>query len=127
MRLRNNYTWIKHYDFILIDLVTLMLSFVISYYLKFNSLNLFQRSDWKSLFIIVCFINLLISFYLNTYSGTLRRRYYEQIIREIPLLFYQVIAVCILFYNKIARYRLYLYLRLRAASDFFLRLTLGFS
>lgn len=98
MKLRNNYTWIKHYDFILIDLVTLMLSFVLSYYLKFNSLNLFQQSDWKSLFIIVCFINLLISFYLNIYSGTLRRRYYEQIIREIPLLFYQVIAVCILFY-----------------------------
>lgn len=98
MRLKNNYTWLKHADFILIDLICLMVSFTIAYYLKFNTFKVFHGDEWGSLFIIICAVNLIITFFLNPYSGALRRRYYEQFIRELPLLFYQVVTICILFY-----------------------------
>ena len=98
MHLKNNNTWLKHADFILIDLICLMGSFILSYYLKFDDFNLFKTDEWGALFIIVCTVNLIITFYTNPYSGTLRRRYYEQFVKEIPLLFYQVVIICIMFY-----------------------------
>jgi len=98
MHLKNNYSWIKHFDFILIDLICLIVSFVFAYYLKFGNVNIFANETWKSLFIIVCFVNLIVTFYLNPYSGIVRRRYYEQFIREIPVSLYQVVIICIMFY-----------------------------
>lgn len=98
MHLKNNNTWLKHADFILIDLLSLMGSFILAYYLKFNNLNIFKIDAWGALFIIVCAVNLITTFYTNPYSGTLRRRYYEQFIKEIPLLFYQIVTICIMFY-----------------------------
>lgn len=98
MHLKNNYTWLKHVDFIIIDLFCLIISFIIAYYLKFNNFEVFNIEEWKSLFIIACAVNIIITFYLNPYSGIIRRRYYEQFVREIPLLIYQVVTICILFY-----------------------------
>ena len=98
MHLKNNNTWLKHVDFIIIDLICLMISFVVAYYLKFGDFRLFNTDSWSSLFVIVSTVNLIVTFYTNPYSGILRRRYYEQIIKEIPLLLYQVVAVCVMFY-----------------------------
>lgn len=98
MHLKNNNTWLKHADFIIIDLICLIISFITAYYLKFDEINLFEKESWGALFFIVCFVNLIVVFYTNPYSGTLRRRYYEQIIKEIPLVFYQIIVICIMFY-----------------------------
>ncbi len=98
MHVRERYTWVKHLDFILIDLICLMISFVVAYYLKFENFLMFQEREWLSLYIIVCAINLILTLYINPYSGMIRRRYYEQFLREIPLLIYQVVIICIIFY-----------------------------
>ena len=98
MHIKEKYSWIKHLDFIIIDLLCLMFSFVVAYYLKFDDFSLFQETEWLSLFVIVCAINLVITLYLNPYSGIIRRRYYEQFLREIPILIYQVVIICIIFY-----------------------------
>ena len=98
MHMRERYSWIKHIDFMLIDVIWLMISFVVAYYLKFENFLMFEEQEWLSLFIIVCAINLLVTLYMNPYSGIIRRRYYEQFLREIPLLIYQVVIICIMFY-----------------------------
>lgn len=98
MHMRERYSWIKHLDFMLIDVIWLMISFVVAYYLKFENFLMFEEQEWLSLFIIVCAINLLVTLYMNPYSGIIRRRYYEQFLREIPLLIYQVVIICIMFY-----------------------------
>ena len=98
MHMRERYTWVKHLDFILIDLLCLMISFVVAYYLKFENFLMFEEQEWLSLFFIVCSINLILTLYINPYSGLIRRRYYEQFLREIPLLIYQVVIICIIFY-----------------------------
>ena len=98
MHLKEKYTWMKHIDFILIDLFCLIASFFVAYYLKFESWNFYDEPEWSSLFVIVCFVNLIITLYLDPYSGAIRRRYYEQFLREIPILIYQVVIICIIFY-----------------------------
>ena len=100
MHVRERYTWVKHIDFILIDLMCLMISFVVAYYLKFENFLMFEEQEWLSLFFIVCSINLILTLYINPYSGIIRRRYYEQFLREIPLLIYQVVIICIIFYDR---------------------------
>ena len=98
MRLRDKYTWIKHLDFILIDLACLIIAFFISYYLKFSRLDVFADTEWKTLFLLICFVNLLFMFLQSTYSGILRRSYFQQFNREINLFFSQVATICIIFY-----------------------------
>ena len=98
MHIKEKYTWIKHVDFIIIDLLCLIVSFILAYYLKFGNFELFSESNWSALFVIVCAVNLILTFYINPYSGIIRRRYYEQFLREIPFLAYQVVTLCIIFY-----------------------------
>jgi len=58
----------------------------------------FEDTEWSSLLVIICLINIVCMFLQSTYSGILKRRYYKQIKREISLLASQVATICILFY-----------------------------
>lgn len=98
MSLKEKYKWLKHLDFILIDLFCLIVSFYQAYYLKFNTFNALKKQEWSTLFIMLCFINLIVMFCINPYSGILRRRYYLQFRKECALFIYQVAAVCFVFY-----------------------------
>ena len=94
MKLKEQYTWMKHWDFILTD----MLCLAFSYYLKFDAINFFDKYEWVCLFIVVLCNNFSITILESTYSGILRRRYYQQISREIVLLISQVAMLCTAFY-----------------------------
>ena len=98
MRLKETYTWMKHWDFILIDLICLMIAFITSYYLKFGDISFFLDLKWRSLFIIICCMNLAIMIFQSTYSGILKRRYYQQFRREILLFVTQIATICTAFY-----------------------------
>lgn len=98
MELKEKYKWMKHIDFILIDLFCLIFSFILAYYLKFDNWNFFDDPKWSSLFVVICLMNLIIMFFTNPYSGILKRRYYLQSRREITLFAYQVLSICFLFY-----------------------------
>ena len=98
MKLKEQYTWMKHWDFILIDMLCLAFSFVLAYYLKFDEINIFETIEWGSLFIIICCMNFSIMVFESTYSGILKRRYYQQFRREIALIVSQVSIICMIFY-----------------------------
>ena len=98
MRLKDKYTWLKHWDFILIDLVCLLIAFLIAYYLKFGSINFLVDPQWGALLIIIICSNLFFLILQSTYSGILRRRYYQQFEREVSLYFSQIATICVVFY-----------------------------
>lgn len=98
MELKEKYKWMKHIDFIIIDLFCLIFSFILAYYLKFDKFYFLDEQDWSSLFIVICLMNLIVMFFTNPYSGILRRRYYLQFRREITLFAYQVLVICFMFY-----------------------------
>ena len=98
MCLKDKYTWLKHWDFILIDIFCLVLSFFIAYYLKFNSLNILADSGWVKLLLIIVFANFFLMLVQSTYSGVLKRRYYQQIPRELRLYVSQIAIICMIFY-----------------------------
>ena len=98
MQLKDKYTWMKHIDFILIDLISLVIAFVLAYYNRFSKLDMFQDQEWSSLFVIICSINLIVSFCLSPYSGVLKRRYYQQFHKEVLLFIYQIFITFAIFY-----------------------------
>lgn len=98
MHVQNKYSWIKHIDFIGLNLLALIVAFVISFYLKFNSLSMMFESTWESLLAILCLINIVITLVLNPYSGILRRPYYVDAVKLFLLTVYSFIVVAILFY-----------------------------
>jgi len=98
MHVQNKYSWIKHVDFIALNLIALIVSFVVSFYFKFNSLSLMFTSTWEGLLAILCLINIIITLALNPYSGILRRPYYVDAIKLFLLTLYSFVVVAIFFY-----------------------------
>jgi len=98
MHVQNKYSWIKHVDFIAINLFSLILSFVVSFYIKFDGLSLLFTPTWEGLLLILCLINIVVTLVVNPYSGILRRPYYMDAIKLFLLTVYSFVIVAIFFY-----------------------------
>ena len=98
MRLKEKSIRMKYYNFVVIDLICLIISFFVSYYLKFETINALKKQEWQVLFIMICFVNLLVMFFVNPYRGIFKRRYYLQFRKELALFIYQIATVCLIFY-----------------------------
>lgn len=98
MHVQNKYSWIKHIDFMAINLFSLIASFAISFYLRFSDWSLFFTSTWQSLLLILCLINIVMTLVLNPYSGILRRPYYVDAIKLFLLTLYSFVIIAIFFY-----------------------------
>ena len=88
----------RHLDFALIDVFALVVSFALSYLIKFRDLGFINNGSWMALFYIAALVNLVICLVSNPYSGIFRRPYYEEIVRALLLTFYNLLAVGIIFY-----------------------------
>ena len=96
MHLKGKYSWLKHLDFTLIDLLSLAGAFCLSYYLKFDDLVL--NSEWKSILLILILIQLVINLLMNPYSGIFRRRFYDEIVRGVQMALYNLVITSLMIY-----------------------------
>lgn len=88
----------KHFDFVFVDLLALSIAFVVSYWLKFDSLDFVDSATWKGLFALLLFTDLAITLLTNPYSGIFRRRYWEDIGVQLVLALESFLAICVIFY-----------------------------
>lgn len=98
MQIKSKYSWMKHVDFMVVDLIALFLSYLISYYLKFDNLNFAQNDEWTRYLFIVLILSIVINFFVNPYSGILKRSYYMEIIRAFQLAVYNLLLASAIFY-----------------------------
>ena len=96
MQIKGKYSWVKHLDFMLIDLGALLLSFLFSYFFKFKILVM--DTGWKRFIVIISLINVVIDLLVNPYSGIFRRRYYQEIGRGFLIVVGNAISVTLIFY-----------------------------
>lgn len=71
---------LKHIDFALIDLFSIIASFLISYYIKHKTFDNFKDNKYIQFTIIIVIINIIIVFFQNINSGILKRGYYDELI-----------------------------------------------
>ena len=98
MQIKSKYSWVKHLDFMVIDLITLFLCFVLSYWMKFGNLAFRANEEWVRYLFIVLVLNVVITLFVNPYSGILRRPFYMEIIRAFQLAIYNLLFAALVFY-----------------------------
>ena len=98
MQIKSKYSWAKHMDFMFVDLVALFISFLISYFLKFDRWDFYSNDEWTRYLFIVLILSIVINFFVNPYSGILRRSYYMEIIRAFQLAIYNLLIASLIFY-----------------------------
>lgn len=98
MHVQNKYSWIKHVDFIALNLLSLIISFLLALLVRFGSISPILNSSWQAVLVVLCLINIAITLAINPYSGILRRPYYEDAIKLFLLILYSFVFVAIFFY-----------------------------
>ena len=98
MHIKGKYSWLKHLDFMAIDVLILIFSFAVSYSLKFGTVVWWKQDSWSILLIFICLLDVVITFLANPYSGTLRRSFNEDAIRGFLLTVYNLASACFIFY-----------------------------
>lgn len=98
MHTKNKYSWLGHLDFMAVDLLAMMISFVCAYFIKFRDLSFISSPDWLRLILLFSGFNIVIALVKNPYSGILKRSYYMEVIKAMQLTFYNLIAVALVLY-----------------------------
>ena len=98
MHVQNKYSWIKHVDFIALNLFALVISFLLALWVRFGSISPITNSSWQAVLVVLCLINIAITLAINPYSGILRRPYYEDAVKLFLLTLYSFVLVAIFFY-----------------------------
>lgn len=70
--------WLKHWDFILVDLLCLNITFLFAYWIRLGVGNMYAVPGYRMLIFIVMILHFCIMFFTNCYSGILRRGYFDE-------------------------------------------------
>ncbi|HCT90571.1 MAG TPA: sugar transferase [Lachnospiraceae bacterium] len=76
---RNIRSWLKHLDFILLDLISIALSFAIAYIIRNGNRGLLEDASYRSFFLVFVGFHILIAFFFRSYSNVIRRGYLEEV------------------------------------------------
>ena len=77
---RQSKGWLKHIDFIILDVVCLQLSFVIAYFIRNGIENLYDVQIYRNMAVIIALIDIIILVFYETFKGILRRGLYREFV-----------------------------------------------
>ena len=75
---RKSSGWVKHYDFILLDIICLHLSFTLSYMLRHGLQNPYGEQLYRNMAIFITIADIAVFFLFGTLSGVLKRGFYKE-------------------------------------------------
>ena len=90
---RKNNNWLKHVDFLVLDLVCLLISFAVAYVIRHGLANPFAAALYRSTVIAWIVLDSIVLFGLNTLKNVLKRGY----LRELFVTVKQGIVLMLLF------------------------------
>ncbi len=71
---RDKQSWLKHFDFTLLDVLCTQLAYIIVYCLKFRTHSLPYSNDWyERLAVVMVLVEILVAFFTEAYKDVLRR------------------------------------------------------
>lgn len=98
MQYKGKYSWMKHLDFLCVDLLALFISFILSYWMKFGNVGFSTKDSWRRLLLIISLLNIIVSLFTNPYSGIFRRSYYQEIKISLRMAVINLTVTSVLFY-----------------------------
>lgn len=92
--------WLKHFDFVAIDLICLQIAFVLSYVL-YNGGNPYVSQLYRKMAVMLMLIDFVVIFFQETYKNVLKRGYYKEFAKAIKqAVLIMLFAVLVLFASK---------------------------
>lgn len=91
-------SWLKHLDFIVLDILALIISYSIAYRLRFGELDFFIWEEWKNFTVIICLLDFVVILFTGNFSGVLRRHGSEELVSTLLNAVYNFILCCIILY-----------------------------
>ena len=84
-------SWLKHWDFILLDFIFLQAAYVLAYLLRNGTLNPYADELYRNIAVIICMADICAVFFLEGYRGIMRRGYFQ----ELKAVLEHVLTICI--------------------------------
>ncbi len=70
--------WMKHFDFLVIDLICLQLSYFIAYCFRNGFHDFYEKSTYRSMSIIFLLVDIILIAYFELFKDVLKRGYYKE-------------------------------------------------
>lgn len=91
--------WMKHLDFIVLDMVCLQIAFILAYLLRWGKLDFYQADVYRHIGVVIEFAELFGVMFFETLHGVLKRGYYEEFLamaRQDIIIGVMTVAFCFL-------------------------------
>lgn len=72
--------WLKHADFMLLDMLSLQIAFILSYVLRHGMANPYASRLYRNMALFLMIADILVIFFYETFHGVLKRGYYKEFI-----------------------------------------------
>ena len=72
--------WMKHFDFIVIDLFSLQISFILAFFLSVGFANPYGFSSYVYLIEVLTISQIILFFFMGSHKGIIRRGELDEII-----------------------------------------------
>ena len=124
---KSTHGWLKHYDFILLDLICLELSFILAYGLRHSSFNPFISSIYRNIGWTLFFVDIGVIFFNETFKGVLKRGYYRELAITVRHAFILILVVALYLFSvrigsDVSRTVLFSTMIIYVTSSYFVRL-----
>lgn len=119
--------WLKHLDFIILDLLCLQIAFALAYGVRMGPSNPYGDEEYRSIGIILLLADVAAVFLLDTFKNVLKRGYYKEFtatVRQVCVV--EVVMITYLFNVQksaaYSRFIIYLMAVLYLCTGYFVRL-----
>ena len=75
---KNKRSWIKHIDFMIMDIICLQIAFVLAYMIRFDGGNAYEDVDYRNLAIVFMLIDFFVEIFFDSFKNVLKRKYVEE-------------------------------------------------
>lgn len=80
---KNANGWLKHIDFIILDMICLQIAFVVAYFIKNGNIHLYNNFLYRNMAIIIELADLMVLLIFGTLKGVLKRGYYQEFVKTL--------------------------------------------
>lgn len=70
--------WLKHLDFMILDVVCLWISFTIAFGMRHGSLNVFANSLYRDMMWSLALMDIVVIFFFDSLKNVLKRGFYHE-------------------------------------------------
>lgn len=80
---KNANGWLKHIDFIILDMICLQIAFGLAYFIKNGNIHLYNDFLYRNMAIILEVADLMVLLIFGTLKGVLKRGHYQEFVKTL--------------------------------------------